>query len=175
MRWFRLLLALFTARFRSKLSITEESVIAFRVWITDIDASVMNHAAMMTVMETGRIDFMVRSGFFKLARKKKWFFPSRSISVQFIRPLKIFQKANLITRIFYIDEKWIYIEQKINRNEKDIAICVVKSTIKKGKETISPYEIAKELKMGEFPKEGKEVIESYEKENDLVYNRLSSK
>ncbi len=90
MRWIRLLFAILSAKYRSKLTISDESNISFRVWITDIDASIMNHAPMMTVMEMGRIDFMVRSGFFKIAREKNWYFPSKSISVQFIRPLKLF-------------------------------------------------------------------------------------
>ena len=175
MRLVRLLIAILSAKYRSKLTITEESNIAFRVWLTDVDASIMNHATMMTAMEMGRIDLMVRSGFFKLARKKKWYFPSRSISVQFIRPLKLFQKANLTTKVFHIDERWIYIEQKISRHGKDIAICIVKSTVKKGRETISTNEIAKVLGISELPTEGKQIIDSYEKENNLVHQRLCSK
>ena len=75
MRWLRLSTAIFSAKYKSELSITDVSEIKFRVWLTDIDVSIMNHAAMMTVMEMGRIDYMVRTGFFKLARKKKWYFP----------------------------------------------------------------------------------------------------
>ena len=172
MRWLRLSTAIFSAKHKSKLSITDVSEIKFRVWLTDIDASIMNHAAMMTVMEMGRIDYMMRTGFFKLARRKKWYFPIRSISAQFIRPLKLFQTANLITRVFHVDESWIYIEQKIIRKGKIIAICIVKGTVKKGKISVSTHEISKELEIGELPTEGKNIIDSYEKENDLVYKRL---
>lgn len=172
MRWLRLSTAIFSAKHKSKLSITDVSEIKFRVWLTDIDASIMNHAAMMTVLEMGRIDYMVRTGFFKLARKKKWYFPIRSISAQFIRPLKLFQTANLITRVFHVDESWFYFEQKIIRKGKIIAICIVKGTVKKGKISVSTHEISKELKIGELPAEGKNIIDSYEKENDLVYKRL---
>jgi len=175
MRWVRLIYGILSARFRAKLSINEESRIPFTVWLTDIDASVMNHAAMMTVMEMGRIDFMVRSGFFKLARTKKWYFPSRSISVQFIRPLKLLQKAILITRIFHVDDQWIYIEQKIVRRDKLIAASIVKSTVKKGGETVPTSEIAKILELGEMPKEGREVVEAIETENNLTRQRLSTR
>ena len=174
MRWLRLIYALLSARFRRGLSINEESRISFTVWLTDIDASVMNHAAMMTVMEMGRIDFMVRSGFFKLARTRKWYFPSRSISVQFIRPLKLFQKATLTTRIFHVDNQWIYTEQKIVRHDKLIATCIVKSTVKKGRETVPTSEIARTLELGEMPKEGREVVEAIEQENNLARQRLSA-
>jgi acyl-CoA thioesterase FadM len=173
-RWIRLLFIIFCAKHRKKLSIAEESNIVFRVWPTDIDLSIMNHSAMLTVMEMGRIDFMVRSGFHKLARKKKWYYPIGGINVQFFRPLKLFQKANLITRVFYVDEKWIYIEQKIIRNNRDIAFCIVKSTIKKGKETISTNYIAKALKINELPTQGEQIVCSLIKGDDLIRQRLSS-
>lgn len=132
----------------------------------------MNHAAMMTAMEMGRVDVMVRSGFLKLARKKKWYFPSRSISVQFIRPLKLFHEAILTTRVFHVDERWIYIEQKITRQAKDFAICIVKGTVEKERERISTAEMAKALNISNLPAEGKQVVESYETENNLIYQRL---
>ena len=66
MRWIRLLMAMLSAKFKKKLVGTETVVKSFRVWITDIDVSVMNHAAIMTALETGRLDLMVRSNFFKV-------------------------------------------------------------------------------------------------------------
>ena len=124
----------------------------------------MNHAAILTVMEMGRLDFMVRTGFFKVANEKKWFIPSQALSVQFYKPLKVFQRAQLYSKISYVDEKWIYIEQKIVRNGKDIALCLTKSTIKKGKITISTEEIIKRLKIHNLPNKKDKLIAAFEKE-----------
>jgi acyl-CoA thioesterase FadM len=172
MRWIRLLSALIAARFHSRVGITDESIIAFRVWPLDIDVSIMNHASIMTVMEMGRVDYMVRSGFFTLAKRKKWYFPSAGISVQFIRPLKLFQKAYVHTRVFYVDARWIYLEQKVVRHGKVMAICIVKSKVKKGRETINTNEILRELQLGSFPTEAGNVIECYEREAALMYERM---
>jgi acyl-CoA thioesterase FadM len=172
MRWIRLLQSLLFSRFRNKLAITGTSTIKFTVWLTDIDASIMNHAAMMTVFEAGRIDLMVRTGFFKIARKKNWFFPSTSISVQFFRPLKAFQQALLMTRVFHVDDQFIYTEQKISRREKDIAICIVKSKVKSGKENVSTGEIIKLLNAGYMPTESKELIELFEKQDAAFKNKI---
>ncbi|HYJ38780.1 MAG TPA: acyl-CoA thioesterase [Chitinophagaceae bacterium] len=174
MRWIRLLSAFTRAGFRTRLRINDQSIVRFHVWITDIDVSIMNHAAIMTVMEMGRVDFIVRSGFLKLARKKKWYFPSASISAQFLRPLKVFQKASVLTRIFHVDDRWIYLEQKVERAGKVMAICIVKSTVKKGRDHVSTKEIIKELRIGELPFEGKELVDLYEQENKIVYQRLVS-
>lgn len=160
------------ANFRRKLTVFEESKINFRVWITDVDANIMNHAPMMTVMEMGRIDFMVRCGFFSIARRKKWYFPLKSISVQFLRPLKVFQKANLITRVFHADEKWIYLEHQIIRKGKIIAICIAKATVKKGRETIPTKEITEILGIDKLPAQGADLIDTYERENHLSRQRL---
>ena len=151
----------------------EQSVIRFRVWITDIDVSIMNHAAMMSVMEMGRIDFMVRTGFFKLAQKNKWYFPSSNIQVAFFRPLKMFQKASVVTRVFNINERWIYLEQKIMRGEKLVASCVVKSTVKKGRQQLNIPEIVQQLDIGVAPQEGDELIFYIEKANEHMIARLS--
>lgn len=164
MRWIRLLLAMISAKFKSKINATDTVLLPFRVWITDIDVSVMNHAAILTVMEAGRIDAMVRSNFFKIASKNKWFFPSQAISVQYYKPLKIFQKAQLYTRISYADEKWIYTEQKIIRKGKTIAVCIAKSIVKKGRETVPVSELVEKLNIGDFPSIKPELIKVHEKE-----------
>ena len=173
MRWFRLLIAMISAKFKTKLKGTETATKSFIVWITDIDVSVMNHATIMTVLETGRIDFMVRTNFFKVATKHKWFFPSQAISIQYYRPLKIFQKADIHTRISYVDEKWIYVEQKIERKGKIVAACIVKSTIKKGRETVPTSEIMKELQIENLPTFKYDLIETFEKENMQMNERLA--
>jgi acyl-CoA thioesterase FadM len=173
MRWIRLLSALIAAKYRGRLDVTGTSVIHFRVWPLDIDASIMNHASMMTVMELGRIDFMVRSRFFALARKKKWYFPSAAISVQFIRPLSLFQKAEVHTRVFHVSESWIYLEQKVVRDGKTVAVCIVKSKVKKGRETVNTNEILRALNIDSFPMEGSELVECYEQENKMVVERSS--
>ena len=132
----------------------------------------MNHAAIMTVLETGRIDLMVRSNFFKVAIKNKWFFPSQAISIQFYRPLKMFQKADIHTRISYVDEKWIYVEQKIERKGKIVAACIVKNTIKKGRETIPTSEIMKALQIEEVPRFKYDLMKTYELENAQMNEKL---
>ena len=175
MRWLRLLFALLFAKFRTRLNINEISGKRFHVWLTDIDASIMNHAAILTVFETGRIDFMVRTGFFKVARKMKWFFPSSSISVQFFRPLKIFQKAILLTKVLHVSDYSIYTEQKIVKDGKDIALCIVKSKVKSGRENIRTEEIVNLLNAKNIPTGQKDLIEQFERLDETFKNNLYPK
>ena len=174
MRWFRLLLAFFAAKYRSKLHVTEPSIMPFRVWLTDVDVSIMNHAAMMTVMEAGRIDLMVRCGFLRLARKQKWYFPTSSISVQFLRPLKIFQRAVLTTRILHVSPANIYLEQKITRGEKQMAGCIVRGMVKKGKETLDIPSIIGQLGGVSIPGATPDLVTAFEKQNFMLKEHLNS-
>ena len=84
MRWIRLLSALLKAKLKSKVDASDTFCISFRVCITDIDVSIMNHSAILTVMETGRLDLMVRFNFFKIAAKNNWFFLSKKVNNAFI-------------------------------------------------------------------------------------------
>jgi acyl-CoA thioesterase FadM len=165
MRWIRLLCAFIYAKFRRKITVDETTILKFRVWITDIDVSIMNHAAILTVMEAARIDFMVRCGFFELARHRKWYFVSAAVNAQFIRPLKLFQKAIVSTKIFHADETWIYMEQRIIRHGKEMALCLVKSKVKKGRENVLTSEIIKALNSKNLPSGKAKLIEQYEAVN----------
>jgi acyl-CoA thioesterase FadM len=170
MRWLRLIIGLISARFKTKLNLQSCSVINFRVWVTDVDASVMNHAALLTVFETGRLDYTIRVGFFRAARKNKWFFPLVSQSVQYLRPLKIFQKAQLTTRVLSVSGHYIYTEQIISRREKPIALCISKTKVKKGSETITPELIVSSLNAGLPPSGFQSVIEAFENEKKTLIN-----
>lgn len=174
MRWIRLLTALVHAKFRSKVKGSETTKITFRVWFTDIDVSVMNHAAIMTVFEMGRADLMVRTNFFKVASQNGWFFPSKSISVQFYRPLKLFQKAEVYTKMSYVDETWFVMEQKIMRKGKPIAACIANGLAKKGKETVPTSEIIKALKIApeDVPREQHKLITSFNEIGDNMTGKI---
>jgi len=174
MRWIKLLSALGKAKFRTKLKGSETSTLNFRVWITDIDVSVMNHAAIMTVFEMGRADFMVRTNFFKIATKNKWFFPNQTISVQFYRPLKMFQKAKVFTRMSFVDETYFYIEQKIIRNGKPIASCFANGLAKKDRQTIPTSEIIKalEIESENVPTDKHALISIFKEKNEKMTEKI---
>lgn len=174
MRWIKLLLALGKARFRKKVKGSATTSLQFRVWVTDIDVTVMNHAAIMTVFEMGRADFMVRTNFFKIATKNKWFFPNQAIHVQFYRPLKMFQKAKVYTKISFVDETYFYIEQKIIRNGKPMASCFANGLAKKGRETIPTSLITEALKIkpNEVPKEKHNLITMFNDKNKAMTEKI---
>jgi acyl-CoA thioesterase FadM len=166
-RWLRTLITFIRAQFRKKINPDEETSLSFRVWISDVDLSIMNNAAMLTIMEMGRIDLIIRTGFLIHAWKNRLYLPLASISAQFRRPLKRFQKFQLKTQLIYWDEKWIYISHRVVREGKTIAVALVKSTLKKGKELIPFGKIINELNWQLKPKNRPEMIDRFERGESL--------
>ena len=167
-RWLRILCVLMTARFRKKISPDEEISLNFRVWPTDVDLTIMNNTAMLAITELGRWDYAVRTGFLKYAWKNKFYFPLASISAQFRRPLKRFQKFELRSQLIYWDEKWIYIGHRIVRKEKTIAVALAKVTCRKAKERIPFERIMSDLNWEMKPKRRPEMIDELEKGETLL-------
>ncbi len=166
-RWVRILITFIRAQFLKNINPDEETSLNFRVWITDVDLSIMNNAAMMTITEMGRIDLMIRTGFIKHVRRNKLYVPLASISAQFRRPLKRFQKFQLKTQLIYWDKKWIYISHRIVCEEKIVAVALAKCTLKKGRERIPFEKIIHELNWEMKPKKRSKMIDEFEKGESL--------
>ena len=166
-RWLRTLITFIRAQFRKDIKPDEETSLNFRVWITDVDLSIMNNAAMLTITEMGRIDLIIRTGFLKHAWKNRLYFPLASISAQFRRPLKRFKKFQLKTQLIYWNEKWIYINHRVLREEKIIAVALAKCTVKKGTELIPFESIIHKLNWEMKPKNRPEMIDRFERGETL--------
>ena len=108
----------------------------------------------------------------KADKNKAWRDKQAGMLRDNLKKRKMFQKAQIFTRISYVDEKWIYVEQKIERKGKVIAACIVKNTIKKGRETIPTSEIMKKLKIEKVPTFKYDLMKTYEIENAQMNEKL---
>jgi len=128
-RWLRFLLTMLRSITKPRLRVDQESSLDLRVWPTDADLSLMNHAGYLTVMEQGRVDLMVRTGFLRFLLRRHWSAVLASITVQFRRPLRRFQRFRLRTRLVCWDEQWIYLEHRIDRGNEFVASGLAKNVI----------------------------------------------
>lgn len=65
----RFALTLLAAARRGGLGLPDESHLAMRVWPTDLDVQRhMNNGRYLSLMDLGRMDLLVRSGFWRAAR-----------------------------------------------------------------------------------------------------------
>jgi YbgC/YbaW family acyl-CoA thioester hydrolase len=116
-----------------------EGRVCFRVLPTDLDQNWhMNNARYLNYMEASRHDLQIRLGFFMLALKKGWYAPIKGIEIEFLRPLKLFQRFEVSARIVKATHSELWVYQEITSNGKTIARALVRTLIKKGRETIPP-------------------------------------
>ena len=167
-RWLRILCILIGARFRKKIGPDEETCLNFRVRIADVDLTIMNNTAMLAITEFGRWDYAVRTGFLKYAWKNDLYLPLASITAQFKRPLKRFQKFQLRTQLIYWDEKWLYLGHRIVRKGKTVAVALAKVTFKKGRERVPFDKVISDLNWHIEPKKRPEMIADFTKGETLL-------
>jgi acyl-CoA thioesterase FadM len=119
----RLLRILIWGLFGRRLDPLGRSIVAFRVWPNDLDINIhMNNGRYLSIMDLGRLDLMLRSGFLRTMLKRRWGAVLGSVTIRYRRPLLPFQRYDLVTRILGWDEKWVFIEQQFVR---DGQVCAV--------------------------------------------------
>lgn len=114
---FRLLktLILFLVR-PTRRDILAESVVRFRVWPNDLDTNLhMNNGRYLTLLDLGRLDMLLHLGAVRMILKQRWNPVLAGLRVRFRRPLNLFQKFDIRTRIVAWDTNWVFLEQKIIR------------------------------------------------------------
>lgn len=113
--WFRLIWYLATAWRRPKLEGGGAvSTLRFRVWPTDLDLSLhMNNGRYLTLMDLGRLDFLVRTGLWRPLLRHRWTPIASGIAIRFRREVLLFDKVHLETRLMTWSDVTVVMEQVI--------------------------------------------------------------
>lgn len=126
----RLVLVLIQGRRGPRLSLFDTASLHMRVWPTDLDVLLhMNNGRYLSLMDLGRVDLLVRSGFWTEAKRRGWFPVLGSATVTYRRPLRALERYRLDTRLVNWDERWFYLEQSFTRRGKVVAHATVKAMI----------------------------------------------
>ncbi|KRF08741.1 4-hydroxybenzoyl-CoA thioesterase [Arthrobacter sp. Soil782] len=111
---FRTLWILFASRRRAKVSMWDSASLPQRVQLTDIDIAMhVNNGMYLSLMDLGRFDLMIRSGIWKLMRRKGWTPVVNAETITFRKSLQLGQRYTIETRIMGFDERAIYFEQRM--------------------------------------------------------------
>jgi len=125
---FRLVRVVFGARWRGRAEFAEETVLTFRVWPTDLDYLWhMNNGKYFALMDLGRFDMLLRTGFVRAMRAHKWYGVVASETMRFKRSLTPFQRFELRTRTIGWDDKSFYLQHTFLRRGEVIGVAVVRA------------------------------------------------
>ncbi len=137
---------------RGKGGMLEELRVPFRAWPSDIDIyGHINNGRYLTLMDNGRLDFMVRTGMLKLLFARRWQPLLGAAVIKFHREVKPLAACELVTRFIHWDEKWFFCEHRLEVAGKRHAVAMVKGIVKRGRETIPPRELFLNLGLEEPP------------------------
>jgi acyl-CoA thioesterase FadM len=91
---------------------TDVGVLTFRVLPTDLDVSLhMNNGRYLTLMDLGRVDFLVRSGLWQAVRRHRWTPIAGAIAIRYRREMRPFDSFRIETKLLSWAEASVVMEQ----------------------------------------------------------------
>jgi len=112
--WIRTISVFLAAPLRPRLALFDQSRLYFRVLPSDLDLNIhMNNARYLALMDIGRIDLILRTSMWRTMWANRWQAVLAGSLVRYRRSLKPFRKLELTSRLIGWDEKWFYIEHRI--------------------------------------------------------------
>ena len=121
---------LLSAWLGSRLDFGGESVVHTRVWPGDIDVvGDLNNGRQLTLMDMGRFDLAVRSGFLRTVHRQGWGLTVGGASVRFRHRITPFRRIRLRSRVVGHDERWFYFHQKIESGERLCSAALVRTAV----------------------------------------------
>ncbi|NSX10271.1 thioesterase family protein [Pseudomonas lini] len=148
--WFRLFLMLFRRPWRKPVDGLATTVIRMRVWPLDLDLNRhVTNGRYFTMADVGRMDFVLRSGAYRVALRHKAVPIVGDTWGKFRRELKLFESFEIHTRILGWDDKWSFMEHRFVSKGRVIGVVIMRGLFRAAKGTVSPAEFVRELGLAE--------------------------
>ncbi|TQV78648.1 acyl-CoA thioesterase [Denitrobaculum tricleocarpae] len=95
------------------MGLLEWSRLKLRVLPTDLDINFhMNNGRYLTLIDLCRMDMFLRTGLLRLMLKYRWAPAISSLTMEFRKPLKLFQRYTLRSRIVRWDRRLVFSEHE---------------------------------------------------------------
>lgn len=121
--WLRLIWVMLSALWRPALEARGGvSSVRFRVWPHDLDLNMhMNNGRYLTIMDLGRIDFVLRTGLWRPLWRQRWSPIIGAAAIRFRRELRPFERYHVVTRLVAWNDTSAVMEQTFLTEERRVA------------------------------------------------------
>ncbi|WAF83874.1 thioesterase family protein [Metapseudomonas otitidis] len=144
--WFRLLLMLLRRPWRKAVHGLDTTVIRMRVWPLDLDFNRhVNNGRYFTLADVGRMDFVLRSGAFRVALRHRALPVVGDIWGKFRRELRLFEAFEVHTRLLGWDKKWTFMEHRFVKDGRVLGVVIMRGLFRSPKGPVAPGEFVQEL------------------------------
>jgi acyl-CoA thioesterase FadM len=164
--YLRLLKLLFLLPFVRRQVLLDAGRIAFRVWPNDCDLNLhLNNGRYLTFMDLGRVHLLAQIGLLGELWRRRWAPVLSAAEINFIRPIRPFQKFDLVTRLLTWDEKYFYMEQRFVAGGRLCAVALVKGLFLHRRERVESRAVLAALHLDLAAPDMPEVVRHW---NDLA-------
>ena len=139
---FRFLFAIFKSRFRRRLGILDDCVIAMRVWPNDLDLNMhMNSGRYLSMMDIGRVEILARTRMLRRVLKRGWRPMVGATFIRYKKSLLPFERFTVRSRIVCWDEKWLYFQHILERRGEVASQAYVRGLLRGKSGNVRPAEV----------------------------------
>lgn len=125
-----------------RIGFLDAAPLRFRVWPTDLDINLhMTNARYFSLMDLGRLDLMVRVGLGGAILRNRWQPVLGAANIRFRRSLRPFQRFTLVSRVLCWDEKYIFIEHRMETASGTAALAVVQGAFVARGRVVPPSDV----------------------------------
>ena len=98
------------------------SELSLRVLPNDIDINLhMNNGRYLTICDLNRVDVFARSGLLKAMFKRNWIPVIAEHTMNYKKPLNIFERYEVKLQVTHWDEKYFYMKHTFHKGERIVA------------------------------------------------------
>ncbi len=117
-----------------------DEVTVANFWVTPFDSGikVLKSDKYLQFAESAQIDYLLKIGKFFTVLRGGASFVNVAQLVKFSRPISVFSRVRVETRLIYSDEKCAYFSHAVHAGDSQAAEVLVKMKFKKGRTTVSP-------------------------------------
>ena len=146
--WFRLLKMLLGRPWRKPVGGMETTVIKMRVWPTDLDFNLhVTNGRYFTMADVGRMDYVLRSGAYKVALRHKAIPIVGDVWGKFRRELRLFESFEIHTRMLGWDHKWVLMEHRFIRKGRVMGVVIMRGLFRSANGLVDPQEFIADMQL----------------------------
>ena len=148
--YLRLIATIIRSLFESRFSTRAGCHQWFRVWPSDIDAfGHMNNGRYQQVMDVARMRWLMRTGTVGVIRRQRWAVALGGNLTRFRRPLKLFARYRVSTRLLCWDDHWFYLEHAMHdRDSRPVAVGLSRAAFRGKGKWITTEAVMQEVEHG---------------------------
>jgi acyl-CoA thioesterase FadM len=149
----------------------EDDCLRRHVGLTDIDLNLhLNNARYLSYMDYGRVHLLARTRLLEHILRARWTPLVGAVWMTYRRPLELFARFTLTSRLVCWDERWFYMEQTFMGRQGLAAVGWVKGAVRSPAGVVAPQQALERVAPGIVSPPIPEAIATW---NELTREKLS--